>query len=266
MDLFTTDATTTQKGVVKLASSTDINAGSVIQSDDPRLLTPFKSNPLWGELIQTMSYEGFRAIISTGLFTGNTYTGFNNLDIQGNSSGTDSTHGFWTSFGGTLTTTGQDDGIAAALDSIKRKYNPKLWIKFQCISQTLCRHFIGFVSGAPTTPYALGDDWLNAKSGFGIYVTSGGNFRIGSNDGSGATVFSSDIETIDTDVHTIYLEGDEANSRWGYSWDDGTMTWLTTEIPASTTPLSFMFTIQTNENAAKELRLFCGRIRETWVA
>jgi hypothetical protein len=79
-----------------------------------------------------------------------------------------------------------------------------------------------------------GSDRLAWCDAFGVIVEANGNFKISSNNGSENSYISSDIDTIDTDIHTIYLECDYPNSRWGYKFDNGVLTYVTNQNPRVT--------------------------------
>jgi hypothetical protein len=116
--------------------------------------------------------------------------------------------------------------------------DPKILFKFQlgANSSTKTIFYLGLTSDNMTN---IENDILGTqlRSGFGLLVQSDGNFQITSNNGSETSYISSDIDTIDTDIHDLYLESDSANSRWGYSWDKGNVNYISTQNPASNTSL-----------------------------
>lgn len=115
--------------------------------------------------------------------------------------------------------------------------------------------------------YANTDDILgyNNAHGFGLLVQEGGNFKITSNNGSSTSYITSDIDTIDTDVHEIYLESDSNNSRWGYSWDGSTMTYISTQNPSGTTLIQPYYNIRNREaGVVKSWKLYMIRAMERW--
>ena len=113
--------------------------------------------------------------------------------------------------------------------------------------------FIGLTSDI--TAFPTGDDHLNAKNGFMFYKTSANNFRIGMNDGVGATGFSSDIATADTNTHTIILRANETGTKFSYSWDFAPFIDFTTNIPASTTGLGLVCSVENNAAVSRKMRL-----------
>ena len=264
-DLLTPIASTTEKGLVELATDSETTAGLAVQASDFRLNPHFGSPTLQGEILISNSYDTVgttesSATIATGAFA--LTDGTPSIGIVFSASiAEDATHGYYGQFD-TTTTTGNSKGLDTVYKQVRRKYNPKLFFKFQIPTTTTVRVFIGFVSGIPT--YTLGDDYLNAKSGFGLYVTSGGAFRVGSNDGSGVTAFTASLAAIDANPHTLYIEADEAGGRWGYSFDGAATTYITTDTPASTTQMAFVFGVQTNTAAIRSLRIYNVKFKETW--
>lgn len=144
--------------------------------------------------------------------------------------------------------------------SYQLKQDVRMLLHFKLLQTTNFRFFFGFASVTSNTIRNVADDdilgYVGNYSGFGLRVGLNGNFKITHNDGSENGVLTSDIDTIDTDVHQLYLEADSINSRWGYSLDDSPITYISSQIPAATTTMYFMPIIQTFENAAKTLRLY----------
>jgi hypothetical protein len=142
---------------------------------------------------------------------------------------------------------------------IYRKFNPDLYCRFQVPDMiSTSKLFIGFNSN---TTIPGGNDELNAQSGIMLYKTNGGNFRIGYNDGTGVTVFTSDLATQDTNTHTIRIRAVDSLSKWQYSWDNGAFVDLTTDIPAQTTALSVVFNVEAGAAVVTTLRIFDGKLQ-----
>jgi hypothetical protein len=258
-DLLTKNATTTEKGVVELATDNETTSGLALQASDHRV-NPINKDWVWMDGIQWVDSDDANLIQFSGLciWFGAVYPpGI----IQ---TGYDSSNGHY----GNISTDGllgSQRAITIVTGSLntareKRKNFPRFLIKFALPTTTNVRSFIGFhsgiVSSSDPNSFPTGDDSLNAKSGIGLYVTNGGNFRIGYNDGSGATNFTSNLATIDTNVHTLYIEADDDNSRWGYSWDNGSMVYLTSEVPAQSTQLNCFYGVEAATAAVKTFRLF----------
>lgn len=75
------------------------------------------------------------------------------------------------------------------------------------------------------------------------------NFQIVTCDGTTQNIAAS-LGAADTNVHTIYLEIDSATPRILYSFDGGTVTVVTANIPAMATPLALYCRLR-NYNAAE---------------
>ena len=135
----------------------------------------------------------------------------------------------------------------------------RLFFKFKLDTTSNLRTYLGFANYTYLDemdfifPDNAGNDWLNNKKGIANYNTSdNGNFRIGYNEGTGATNFTSALDTLDTDWHTLYIEADETNSRWGYSFDKSNMSWISSsEVPDSTDRLALISWIESTENVNK---------------
>lgn len=123
---------------------------------------------------------------------------------------------------------------------------------FRLVQTSGFRFYYGINSVNPLL--AGSDDILgyNSAHGFGLLVQEGGNFKITSNNGSTTSYITSDIDTIDTDVHRLYLESDSSNSRWGYSWDGSSITYISTQNPSGTTLIQPYFTIKNRENGVNK--------------
>lgn len=108
-------------------------------------------------------------------------------------------------------------------------------LKFQT-SRTDIRQFAGFVSSGSTL---VGDDPLNVREGIIVgKITTNANWRIAHNDNAGATNFiDTGVAVETTSPHTIVLVADTDNNRFGWSFDGSTMTYITTNIPASGTAM-----------------------------
>ncbi len=139
-----------------------------------------------------------------------------------------------------------------------RNFNPTLRLRFKISSSsTNTRLFIGFNSS--TSLVGNTDDPLNALSGFALgKTTTSANFRIFSNDGTGATVDTDTTIAVDTNVHEFDIFADTAGSKWWWVLDRTTSGSISTasDIPAATTALSTQSIITTNETAAKTLTVY----------
>lgn len=96
------------------------------------------------------------------------------------------------------------------------------------------------------------DDPLNAVGGFALVtISTDTHFQLANDSGVGATTLTP-LAAIDTNIHTIQLQADDNNSRWGYSLDGAAMTWVTTAIPAQTLGLSYVWGIVNSGAAASK--------------
>jgi hypothetical protein len=168
--------------------------------------------------------------------------------------GVDSTNGrYFQAITGS--TSGTKGGYRFALANFTmRIWNPRTRVRFSTISPTISRAYIGI--GTPNVE-PTGDDPLNAQSGvlFGM-ITTNANYVIMHNDGTGATVIDDTGVPKDTTVREIKIVADNASSRFSWSLNAGPYTHITTEIPASTTSLTFVYQNETNEAVSKSLGLY----------
>lgn len=143
---------------------------------------------------------------------------------------------------------------------VARQTNPYMYVKFR-INQTQpdTRAWFTFDSGN-ATPNS--DDAFNAKSAFGLgFRAADTTWQVITNDDTGATGYASaGIGTIDTAIHTIELVGDDANTRWGYSFDGGAYTYVTTDTPAQSKMLLWTMAIQNNVASSKTMDLMEWRV------
>ena len=64
-------------------------------------------------------------------------------------------------------------------------------------------------------------------------------------------LYDNTTKTYDTSLHTVELIADQANTRFGWNWDGGATTWVTTQVPATSTALTLKYWIETVEAVAK---------------
>ena len=135
-----------------------------------------------------------------------------------------------------LTTTGvanNQSGYRINNLTFTRSQNPRLRFRFRLgATNTNLRLFLGFTSSGANP--ATTDDPLTALSGFTIALRAADTtFQIAHNDGTGATVFNETSIAKDAAEHTVDLYADNANTRFQWQIDGGTVTNVTTEIPAA---------------------------------
>ncbi len=80
-------------------------------------------------------------------------------------------------------------------------------------------------------------------------------FTIVHSDGTTETV-EAQIQASDALVHTIRLIADNANARFGYSFDGAAVVWITTNIPAAAALLGIQCQIRTLAAAAANMDCF----------
>lgn len=221
------------------------NAGEI----EPSLTIPaFESD--YPSITGTLS-PGNSSTITTGLWVGATATGTQSSQVlTGGLSRRQAAAG----------AIGDNAGWRQTLGTSRRAWGSEYYCRFALShTSTDLRTFFGLCSSsaAPT-----GDDWLNALSGIGLSVIStNANFRLGKNDGTGATVFIDTGVATDTAVHYFRIIADDANSRWGWSFDSTSPTWETADIPASTTSLSPIYEIEAVTATAVTMDNFKNVIR-----
>src|SRR5215211_6681893 len=153
-DLLTKNASTTQKGVVELATNTETTAGLALQANDPRIMFPINttSYKVEGEFyyIDGIDSTGneFLNHSPSGPFLIPSATGNDNSpSFYGNGTpGVDATHGGYQQFD-TSATLSSSYVVAGLGGIVQRKYNPQYYIKFSIPTTSTMRLFMGFASG-----------------------------------------------------------------------------------------------------------------------
>lgn len=135
---------------------------------------------------------------------------------------------------------------------MRRDFNPDFTVRFRVVSSAVRRVWIGWMeadhmatdSTAATHKFALRLSTAPAVTGYTIVHSDGTT-----------EVVEAQIQASDTLIHTIRLVADNANARFGYSFDGAAIVWITTNIPAATDNLIFQCQIRTLEAVAKTLEL-----------
>ena len=156
------------------------------------------------------------------------------------------------------TTSGNKGGLKTAAAVSIRGFNPRVRIKFKLATTTNTRLYMGYSS---TATDLTGDDPLNALQGvlFGMSTssaTSAANWLVMHNDGSGATAVDDTTTAFDSNVHTLSLVADEANTRFAWKLDNGSYTNVTTDIPSTTTGLFFFIQTETSAASAATVQVY----------
>lgn len=111
------------------------------------------------------------------------------------------------------------------------------------------RLYIGLVDTTtqPVSGTAIGDTWMDTRNGVALgYRTTDAGWMIISNNGSAtATYTSAGLPAIDTNIHTFELWADDANARFLWTFDNGSVNILSTTVPGSTTLLVPQFLLET---------------------
>ena len=156
----------------------------------------------------------------------------------------------------TGTTAGNNSGGKTGTNLFQRFHNPYFsWrgrtITTKTTGTLSSRFYIGMTSDASNDPTNV--DTLNdAKSCFLFgYRSTDANYQIIRNDGSTPATYVDTGIVIDTAVRTVELFGDDANARFGYRINGGTITWYTTAIPAQTTWMGAYWMMTTTDTVAK---------------
>ena len=129
-------------------------------------------------------------------------------------------------------------------DSVRRELNYDLTFKFRLVQLTNATLLYGLFELDPTV------NALATQEHIGIFRDGsggGGNFFLAH--GDGVTANTIDLGVADTNIHTIRIVADEANTKFQYSWDGGALTDITTNIPAATTNM-ILFAEAVDEAAA----------------
>jgi len=150
----------------------------------------------------------------------------------------------------TVVTINSDAGPGFVGTQTTRDKNPDVTIKFRVNSTTLRRVWIGWMeadhmasdSTAITHKFALRLSTAPAVTGFTIVHSNGTTETV-----------EAQIQASDALVHTIRLIADNANARFGYSFDGATVVWITANIPAAGAQLGLQVQIQNLEGVIKNM-------------
>jgi hypothetical protein len=153
----------------------------------------------------------------------------------------------------TSATINTDAGLVGGFTQTRRDLNPDVTIKFKVISTTLRRVWIGWMEAdhiasdtdATIHKFALRLSTAPAVTGFTIVHSNGTTETV-----------EAQIQASDALTHTIRLIADEANARFGYSFDGAAVVWITTNIPAATASLGLQVQIRCLEAVAKNMDLW----------
>lgn len=153
----------------------------------------------------------------------------------------------------TAATLDADAGFPGPFTQVMLNMNPDITVKFKVVSTAVRRFWCGFFEAdhmasdatAATHKFALRLSTSPAVTGFTIVHS----------DGTTETV-EAQIAASDALVHTIRLIGDNANSRWGYSFDNAAVVWITTNIPTASQLMGFQCELRTLEAVAKNFNFW----------
>jgi len=180
------------------------------------------------------------------------------LGASNNTSGFDSTNGKYTTLQTGTTTAGGGSKVNVAALTI-RKSNPRIRIRFQLVELTNHRLWMGFMTNLEPT----GDTAFNAGGyafALGISTTLSSplnaNFVIWHAPNTTVTSVDDTGTAFDGNVHTVYLVGDDANSRFSWKLDSGSYNHVTTNIPTQSGSLTFVFMNENTDSLNKSFRIY----------
>lgn len=163
-----------------------------------------------------------------------------------------------------MTSSAAQTGFMTRVPITLRKLNPDLTVCFQLDEggdNTGGRCWIGFVDNLNVDSF---DDssYLDNDSGFCLHKRSDEtSFQITHNDGDTSQNEESTLFTTDSAVHKIRLIADEDNTRFGYSLDGAALTYISTEIPASTTNLGVTIASSQSDSTTRNFRIFWAKLK-----
>lgn len=221
-----------------------------IKSGTPVGINEF-SGPITGK--KTGRFDGASTASGSGIFSGS-------FSTAGTAGGValDTTNGPYT-----LLTTGNVAGNTAnfrwANPYTVRAWNPYLGVKFMIGTALNNRVHVGFKQVAFTAPADGSDDPLANTSGIMITQKTSGSansFEICTNNGGANSNFTPTGITVA--ANTIYIIKFRALTDSKFQWSLNGSQWvdITTQIPASATPLGNYNGIQTGEAVAHTLRVY----------
>ena len=144
----------------------------------------------------------------------------------------------------TLTSDNATAGFRTTDEFITRDNDIELWLRYKIDvngNDAEYRLAVGFIGDVT---YDLDDDnALNSEEGFLWYKDSlDSTIDISHNDGDATANHSSavSLSATNSSVHTIHLISESGNNRFGISLDGGGFSYISTEIPASTSRLGMV--------------------------
>jgi len=153
--------------------------------------------------------------------------------------------GFFKNIASAATTDTNAGFVTIAMSS--RSANPVLFARFRVISTAVRRMWLGWVE---STQMGSDTDATIHKVALRLSTSAANtNFCIVHSDGTTETIVQ--VGTDDAGIHTLLIIADDANSRFGYSFDSAAITWISTNIPASGVGLLLEAQVRTLEDAAK---------------
>lgn len=240
------NASTTQKGAVELATSTETTSGLAIQASDTRII-----RDVYEELkIKKITGEFFirDGAYGSGMFTA--LAAVIGTDAFGNDA-TDFVYRYYQ----TGAVSGNKAGRAISTTIFTRKFKPRFYSVFKLFSATTNHAiFIGLASANDGTSVHATTP-INAMSGIGVAVTTDkANFQIVHNDGTSGCTFIDTGVAKSTAVKSIEVWSDDVN--WFASFDGGATQTISTDMPAQTTGMYGVWHNLTNEASAKFLYIY----------
>lgn len=155
----------------------------------------------------------------------------------------------------TAAASGSKSGMKTSTAQTYRGWNPRLKCRFRLNANSVSLFKFGFNSTGGD--FTTGDDPFNATYGiaFGkITNATNSNWVMMSNDGTGATVLTNvgasfAAVAADNNIHTIEIIGDDANSKWKFSFDEGAYQDISSDVPTQQQVLGFCFQLESTDTS-----------------
>jgi len=177
----------------------------------------------------------------------------------------DSSHGLSVNYA-TSTSNNNPAGYKSPVLFTYRQFNPYFRLKFNLVSTTLARLFVGFSSNNTT----IASETLIAAADQGAmfgFQNANANYNIYTNDGSAAALATglTPVVAKDTGIRAVEMWFDSAGFNVNLTGITGAVAsaLVTTRLPAANTPLSLFFFYETATTAANNWKLYNGYFEHT---
>lgn len=160
----------------------------------------------------------------------------------------------------TGTTAGTDAGISTGSAIFHREWNAYLTVKIGTSSTAGERLFIGFITTStlpntqtPCANISCAGIFLNTTSTTYQYVV---------NDGDATQDITNSGISENSDVRIFTVRADATNNRFAFSINNGVETFISSEIPASTTDMFCVIALETSDASSDSLRYYYAYVQE----